>query len=99
MKSNPYIHRLRKVSLVLAGVCAAGFMMAQQPLLQKMTTVNAEWKNQTDVAQFEGQTTELTNDRELIRLHLQLVEQTLRARSTNHLSEAQKNARNHHLNN
>ena len=56
----------------------------------RLCEVNKCWKQQTDVAQLIYPEYTDKTDREWIRVHLQLVEKTLRARSTGHLSESQK---------
>lgn len=70
---------------------------AQEPLLQQMKKVNVLWEQQPDVAHLSSESTNLQEHRELIQLHLQLVEQTLRTRSTSHLTPAQQESRNQHL--
>lgn len=61
-------------------------------LLSRLTLVNAEWVKQAEkneiVASYSGKLP--IQYKEWIALHLKLVEQTLRARKTHHLSETQK---------
>lgn len=79
-------------------VCRAN----QSPtLFRQLQSINACWGEQKDIKalpiyQSQGTT---YSDKQLIQLHLQLVENTLRKRSTGGLSEAQKTARLNNLNN
>jgi len=64
----------------------------------RLCEVNKCWKLQNDVAQLEYPEYTDMHDREWIRTHLALVEQTLRARSTNHLTVQQRANREQSLN-
>ncbi len=67
------------------------------PLIDHLLEVNAEWACQVENFELFAVPAQFTTDRDRIQQHLQLVEQTLRARSTAHLSAAQKERRLHHL--
>lgn len=57
---------------------------------QKLVELNACWEEQPDVDKLAYPECDNRSEREWIRTHLTLVEQTLRARNTAHLSEQQK---------
>jgi len=56
----------------------------------KLVEINACWTEQPDIDKLAYPEYDNRTEREWIRTHLSLVEQTLRARSTAHLSEQQK---------
>jgi len=63
---------------------------AKTDTYNKLVAVNKCWAEQKDISigSFEG--LDASTDKEWIRLHLMLVEQTLRARNTNHLNLTQQ---------
>lgn len=87
------------IILVYAGIIKAGNTYTQQPLLQKLSAVNAEWPKQPEANELTTTTTITGNAsfNQWIATHLQLVEQTLRNRSTPSLTTAQKQNRTHLL--
>ncbi|HEY9177833.1 MAG TPA: T9SS type A sorting domain-containing protein [Flavipsychrobacter sp.] len=66
-----------------------GFGRSKQAY-EKLCEVNKCWTEQTDVQQLAYPVFDNRSEREWIRTHLSLVEQTLRARNTAHLSAQQK---------
>ncbi len=64
----------------------------------KLVELNACWAEQPDIDKLSYPECDDRSEREWIRTHLTLVEQTLRARSTAHLSEEQKDKRTQALN-
>lgn len=56
----------------------------------KLCEVNKCWAEQKDISQLSYPDYACQTERDWIRIHLQLVEQTLRSRSTNHLDTSQK---------
>src|SRR5690606_36318311 len=56
----------------------------------KLCELNTCWAEQTDIDNLSYPEFENRTERDWIRTHLQLLEQTLRARSTEHLTTAQK---------
>lgn len=87
------------IFLVCAGISKAGNTYTQQPLLQKLAVVNAEWPKQPEAKQLTTITTITGNTsfNQWIATHLQLVEQTLRNRNTTALTTTQKQNRIHLL--
>ena len=63
------------------------------PAYAKLCDVNKCWTEQKDIATLNYPTNTNYTERKWIAIHLQLVEQTLRSRSTTHLTEAQKKNR------
>lgn len=57
---------------------------------ERLCDVNKCWTEQSDIQQLNYPTSTNYTEREWIAIHLQLVEQTLRARSTAHLNQQQK---------
>lgn len=68
-------------------------------LFNNLNGINACWSEQTDIYTLPiyGAAVKTYSDRQLIQLHLQLVEAILRNRNTDGLSDAQKIARNNNL--
>ncbi|MCB9047247.1 MAG: T9SS type A sorting domain-containing protein [Chitinophagales bacterium] len=62
-------------------------------IYDKLCEVNKCWKEQPDIAGLNYPVNDNRMEKEWISIHLQLVEQTLRTRSTEHLTTAQKNNR------
>jgi hypothetical protein len=70
----------------------------QTSLFNHLAEVNEQWNYQSDISQdIFNQKTKFDNDIERIQTHLKLVEQTLRNRTTTHLSSTQKANRLRHL--
>lgn len=92
---------LLSLALLLLSITTWGYPLApweKATLKDHLTEVNAEWNCQPEENLLLSQLPfRFANDRERIRMHLQLVEQTLRARSTEHLSDAQRTNRFRHL--
>lgn len=87
------------IILFCIGITKAGNTYTQQPLLQKLAAVNAEWPKQPEAKELTTTTTITGNTsfNQWIATHLQLVEQTLRNRSTPALTTTQKQNRTHML--
>jgi hypothetical protein len=77
------------ITLLLTCIIYTGFGKSKQAY-EKLCEVNKCWTEQPDVYQLSYPEYDNRSEREWIRTHLTLVEQTLRARSTAHLSEQQK---------
>ena len=77
------------ITLLLLCITYTGFGKSKQAY-EKLCEVNKCWTEQPDVNQLAYPEYDNRNEREWIRTHLMLVERTLRARSTCHLSEQQK---------
>lgn len=74
--------------LVLLFSCSAVF--AGPSVYEKLSEINKCWKEQRDIDRSKLQGQQNLSEPELIRLHLTLVEHTLRNRSTSHLTPAQR---------
>ena len=83
---------------ILTLVCLAMLGRAQSTAFQKLAEVNRCWLEQCDVSQYVAMPAQGTSEQAWIQYHLQLVEQTLRARSTVGLSPQQAAARAQCLN-
>ncbi len=81
-----------KTFFTLIFTCAI-LSAAGKNTFQKLTEVNTCWKAQSDINPAQLPSVHPRSEKEWIRLHLQLVEQTLRSRSTANLTPAQKAAR------
>ncbi len=68
--------------------CLTGY--AKSDVYSQLVTINKCWTEQKDLPPIPSLPTAHYTDREWIQLHLSLVEQTLRSRSTAHLSPMQK---------
>lgn len=75
-------------SIFLMLLCISGY--AKDAILKNLVTVNKCWTEQKDLPPLSSLSTNNFSDRDWIKLHLSLVEQTLRNRSTAHLSAFQK---------
>lgn len=64
---------------------------------QKLVEVNKCWTEQKDISLAKLKAHDASSEKEWIRLHLSLVEQTLRVRKTNELSTSQQTNRAHCL--
>lgn len=80
---------MKKIFFIVLLICHQ-IAFANNDSYNKLVAVNKCWTEQKDinVGSFEG--LETATDKEWIRVHLMLVEQTLRARSTRHLNAAQQ---------
>ncbi len=85
------------VTLLLVCITYTGFGKSKQAY-EKLCEVNKCWKEQPDINKLTYPEYDNRSEREWIKTHLTLVEQTLRARSTAHLSEEQKVNRTQALN-
>ncbi|MBW7914270.1 MAG: hypothetical protein H3C54_11390, partial [Taibaiella sp.] len=77
------------VTLLLLCITYTGFGKSK-PAYEKLCEVNKCWTEQPDVNQLAYPEYDNRSEHEWIRTHLSLVEQTLRARSTSHLSAQQQ---------
>lgn len=77
------------LTLLLVCISCTGFGKSKQAY-EKLCEVNKCWTEQPDVNQLAYPEYDNRSEREWIRTHLSLVEQTLRARSTSHLSAQQQ---------
>lgn len=77
------------ITLLLVCITYIGFGKSKQAY-EKLCEVNKCWTEQPDVNQLAYPEYDNRGEREWIRTHLALVEQTLRARSTSHLSAQQQ---------
>lgn len=77
------------ITLLLVCITYIGFGKSKQAY-EKLCEVNKCWAEQADINNLAYPECDNRTEREWIRTHLTLVEQTLRARSTAHLSEQQK---------
>lgn len=93
MKKNYFLLTLWLVSI------ASGFSQTEQSLYSQLTDVNKEWLKQSDVNPDDYAYAANYSELAMIKQHLILVEKTLRARSTEHLSNAQKENRLESLDN
>lgn len=92
MKKNLFLLLL----LVMCGSYQVKAATTPAPsLYQKLVEVNACWQKHPEAAPATG--TALADERAMIKLHLQLVEQALRKTDVTHLSKKQKQARLQHL--
>ena len=66
---------------------------AQTTLYAHMVEVNQEWSHQMTPIGHLAEMATFNSDVDRIQMHLQLVEQELRSRATDHLTDAQKEAR------
>jgi len=82
------------VHLLLLVVCSSTLVAntSQNPLINKLSRVNIQWLHQSDVNDITLQS-EPVSFNGWISAHLSLVEQTLRSRSTIHLTTEQKSKR------
>jgi hypothetical protein len=82
---------MKKVLLLILFV-QAYLVQATEKTLQQLSSVNVQWQNQHDVNALLSQTTidPNINHIDLISMHLQLVEKTLRGRSVSHLNAQQQ---------
>lgn len=80
---------------ILTFFCACLLFTAygRNTTFQKLAAVNACWNDQPDVRKNALPSWQERSETEWIRLHLSLVEQTLRQRATHHLSAAQRQNR------
>jgi hypothetical protein len=71
---------------------AVQYNVAQQSnaIQEELIEVNQEWEQQQDATYPEEINLTTSDDYDLIKLHLQLVEQTLRKRDVSHLSSSQR---------
>lgn len=77
-------------NLLLSGILLCLALVAySNPSFNRLAEVNKEWLLQKDVQTLNYPEYKMRTDREWIRIHLSLVEQTLRHRSTANLSELQ----------
>lgn len=77
------------ITLLFLGITYIGFGKSKQAY-EKLCEVNKCWTEQTDINQLNYPEYDNCSEREWIRTHLTLVEQTLRARSAAHLSPQQR---------
>ena len=87
---------MKKIFFLVLLICNQ-IAFANNDSYNKLVDVNKCWTEQKDInfGSFEG--LEAASDKEWIRVHLMLVEQILRARSTRHLNAAQQANRAHCL--
>ena len=68
------------IPFLLILCCFSAFGKPYANLYQKLVEVNAQWAFQSDIPDFVYKTEAILDEREAIRMHLQCVEQNLRAR-------------------
>lgn len=78
------------IAVVLLLICQNSI---GSPVFNKLSEINKCWKELTDISEAIFPAYSDRSDEEWIKLHLSLVEQTLRARSTAHLTTSQKQNR------
>jgi hypothetical protein len=90
---------MKKINTILL-VLLALFAQASEKTLQQLSSVNVQWQKQTDISSVLSETSIAPgiNHIDLIALHLELVEKTLKRRSVAHLSTQQKANRKELLN-
>lgn len=90
---------MKKIIFLLLAL-QAFLAQANNNTLQQLASVNVQWQKQNDIAAVIAETaiSPNINHIDLIALHLQLVEKTLRARSVAHLNAMQQANRNTLLN-
>lgn len=82
---------MKKITTIIL-ILQAFFVLANQKTLQQLSSVNVQWQKQSDITTVLSETSiaENINHIDLIALHLQLVEKTLRSRSVAHLNTQQQ---------
>jgi hypothetical protein len=90
---------MKKINTIIL-VLLALFVHANEKNLQLLSSVNVQWQKQTDIATVlsEASIAPNINHIDLIAMHLQLVEKTLKSRSVVHLNPEQQANRKELLN-
>jgi hypothetical protein len=90
---------MKKINTIIL-VLLALFAQANEKTLQQLSSVNVLWQKQSDIASILSETkiADHINHIDLISLHLQLVEKTLKSRSVLHLNPQQQANRKELLN-
>lgn len=90
---------MKKIYLLILAMQAL-YVQANEHALKQLTSVNVQWQNQQDIAAVIANTSIQAgiSHTDLIALHLQLVEHTLRNRTVANLSASQKENRSSLLN-
>ncbi len=87
------------LSLLLIGFSSLNAADNSPSLYDELVDVNKEWLKQNDVDPALKSMTANYSNREMLRVHLQLVEKTLRKRDVSHLSPELQEARKNNLDN
>jgi hypothetical protein len=82
---------MRALAIFLAFLCS--LQSFGNPMFNKLCEINKCWKEQKDISKTIFPAYSEKADEEWIKLHLSLVEQTLRSRNTTHLTTVQKQNR------
>jgi hypothetical protein len=90
---------MKKIILIIVSL-QAFFAHANEKNIQLLSSVNAQWQKQTDISVVlsEAIIAPNINHIDLIAMHLQLVEKTLKSRSIKHLTPQQQSNRKELLN-
>ena len=90
---------MKKINTIFF-VLLALFAQASEKTLQQLSSVNVQWQKQTDISSVLSETSIAPgiNHIDLIALHLELVEKTLKSRSVAHLNPQQQTNRKELLN-
>ncbi len=81
---------MKAITTLICILIAISSYAVPNKVFDKLSEVNKCWTEQTDIHVLNYPEYIERNDREWIRIHLELVEQTLRSRSTVHLTQEQK---------
>lgn len=84
---------MRTIFTLAAVFISINLFANPEKVYNKLVEVNSYWKEQDDIATLNYPEYSEKTDREWIRTHLQLVEQVLRSRNTEHLNAEQKSNR------
>lgn len=87
------------LSLLLISISSLYAADNSPSLYDELVEVNKEWLKQSDVDPSLKSMQANYSNREMLRVHLQLVEKTLRSRDVSHLSADLQKARKHNLDN
>lgn len=81
---------MKAITTLICLLVAISSYAVPNKVFDKLSEVNKCWTEQTDIHALNYPEYTERNDREWIRIHLELVEQTLRSRNTVHLTQEQK---------